>query len=408
MTAPAKVSITGAGVISSLGDTPESFGESLAAGRSGIGPVELFPPEALGCGVGGEVKGFDPKRYLGEGNLRPLDRVARLAASAATGALAAAGISPEERQRRGVGLALGTMFGSVHTISEFDQRALKAGPNYAKPLDFANSVINAAAGQTAIWHGLPGVNSTISGGTVSGLEALAYAADLVRWGRVEALLAGGVDELCFASSYGFEQAGYVAGCNGIPPKAVPYDAKSGGFLPGEGAALLVLEAGKSDAPTPQAEILGHGSCYDPTRGTDPASATRAVASAIRTALADAAVDPGSVDAVSASGSGRPAGDRAELAGIAEVLGAEVPVTAVKSMVGECLGASGAFQTLALLRAMATGVLPGIRGLEEPFEERFWPMLSAAPRKVAVRCGVAVALGLDGNACALVLGSGAAA
>lgn len=396
----ARVSITGAGVISPLGDTPESFGESLATGRSGIGPVELFPVEGLACGVGGEVKGFDPKRYLGEGNLRPLDRVARLAASAATGALEQAGITAEERQRRGVGLALGTMFGSVHTISEFDQRALRAGPIYAKPLDFANSVINAAAGQTAIWHGLPGVNSTISGGTASGLEALAYAADLVRWGRAEALLAGGVDELCFASAYGFEQAGYVA------PKAVPYDANSQGFLPGEGAALLVLEAGKSDR-SDSSEILGHGSAYDPTRGADPGSASRAVSSAIRSALADAALDPASIDAVSASGSGRPAGDRAELAGIADVLGAEVPVTAVKSMLGECLGASGAFQALALIRAMATGVLPGIRGLEEPFEERFWPMLSAAPRKLALRRGLVVALGLDGNACALVLGSGVA-
>ena len=95
------------------------------------------------------------------------------------------------------------MFGSVRTIAEFDRRRLTAGPNYVKPFDFANSVINAAAGQTAIWHRLTGVNSTISGGAAAGLEALAYAAGLMANGRETVVLAGGAEELCFESFYGF-------------------------------------------------------------------------------------------------------------------------------------------------------------------------------------------------------------
>ena len=118
---------------------------------------------------------FDPRTYLGDGNLRPLDRTGRLAVAASGLALDAAGWTAEERAETEVGLVLGTMFGSVHTISEFDRRAMEAGPNYAKPMEFANSVINAAAGQTAIWHDLWGINATISGGTASGAQAIAYA-----------------------------------------------------------------------------------------------------------------------------------------------------------------------------------------------------------------------------------------
>src|SRR5205085_7794233 len=146
--------------------------------------------------------------------LRPLDRTSRLVASAAQLALNDSGWSEALRNQHEVGLVLGTMFCSVRTISEFDRRAVEAGPAYASPLDFSNTVINAAAGQTAILHDLRGVNTTVSTGVTSGLQAIAYAADLIRGGRARALLAGGADELCFESFYGFERAGLLCRSNG--------------------------------------------------------------------------------------------------------------------------------------------------------------------------------------------------
>lgn len=145
------------------------------------------------CREAGEVRGFSARAYLGGGNLRPLDRAAQLATSAAQQALVASGFDQDLRREREVGLALGTMFGSVRTISEFDRRAITAGPIYAKPMAFANSVLNAAAGQTAIWHGLRGINSTVSGGPTSGLLALGSAAETIRQGNASAMLAGGGD-----------------------------------------------------------------------------------------------------------------------------------------------------------------------------------------------------------------------
>src|ERR1043165_7526291 len=139
------VVITGAGVVSSLGDTPAGLHAALCEGLSGLRPVELFDTSGLGCPLGGEVKGFDAQKYLGRRNLRPLDRTSRLVASAAQMALDASGWTPEMRAEHELGLVLGTMFCSVRTIAEFDRRALEAGPGYASPMDFANTVINAAA-----------------------------------------------------------------------------------------------------------------------------------------------------------------------------------------------------------------------------------------------------------------------
>jgi 3-oxoacyl-[acyl-carrier-protein] synthase II len=404
--------ITGMGVISSLGDTPALVSAALCSGRSGVGPVELFEVDGLRCREAGEVRGFSARTYLGDGNLRPLDRTAQLAASAAQLALSASGWSAERLAEHEVGLALGTMFGSVHTISEFDRRALTAGPLYAQPMAFANSVINAAAGQTAIWHGLKGVNSTISGGTASGLQALIYAADLIRDGRTRTILAGGADELCFETFYGFYRSGRMAGSsNGRGPLAIPFDARRNGFALGEGAALLVLEeagSARSRGARVLGEITGRGMCYDVSRGTDPARSAGAVARAIRAALAAAGLEPDQIDAASAAANGSVAGDRAEALGIAEVCGGKLPVTAVKSMLGEALGASGALQTVALVQSMASGVLPGVHGLQQVDDGVPPGLASGDNRELEIRRGLVTAVGLDGTCCALIVESAGSA
>src|SRR5262249_36934227 len=149
----------------------------------------------------------------GKGNIRPLDRTSQLVAAAAGLALEDSGGAAEMRRTQDVGLGLGTMVCSVHTISEFDRRAVAAGPTYARAMSFANTVINAAAGQTAIWHRLRGVNSTIASGSSSGLQAIAYAAQLIAGGQGTALLAGGAEELCFESFLAFNRAGLLCGSN---------------------------------------------------------------------------------------------------------------------------------------------------------------------------------------------------
>ncbi len=245
---------------------------------------------------------------------------------------------------------------------------MQLGPSYASPFDFANSVINAAAGQAAIWYGLSGFNSTVSAGEASGLAALAYATDLIRAGRSSALLAGGAEELCFESFLGHFRAGRLGGAQGdgedLP---IPFHPRRNGFALSEGAALLLLEdaASAEGRGVPVlAEVLGHGAAFAPRRTREDSAG--AVARAVRLALEDAGVGAEGVDVLSVSANGSVDGDLWEALGVAEALGshaADLPVTAIKSLLGEALGASGGLQAVALLGTLGDGALPGIPGLD---------------------------------------------
>jgi 3-oxoacyl-[acyl-carrier-protein] synthase II len=404
-----RVVITGAGVVSSLGDTTAGLHAALCEGRSGVSPVGLFDTKGLGCPLGGEVKDFDAQKYLGRRNLRPLDRTSRLVASAAQLALDDSGWTAEMRAEHEVGLILGTMFCSVRTISEFDRRALEAGPAYASPMDFANTVINAAAGQTAILHDLRGVNTTVSTGVTSGLQAVAYATDLIRAGRARSLLAGGADELCFESFYGFDRAGMLCRSDGHDGHyAVPFDARRNGFTPGEGAALLMLEeagAARERGARVLAEVCGTGSGYDCSRGRDERRGVESVAHAMRFALYEAMSRAYEVECLSASANGSPGGDRREARAVAEVFGDHartMPATAIKAMLGETLGASGAMQVVAALETMRDGRLPGVPQLEEVEADCTLSLAGHARQGVDASNVLVNSVGFDGHCCSLLL------
>jgi 3-oxoacyl-[acyl-carrier-protein] synthase II len=404
-----RVVVTGIGVISPLGDSPVALHTALCAGQSGLQPITLFDTDGLVCKQAHALAAFTPETYLEKKNLRALDRTSRLVTVAAKLALEQSGWSTEMRQQHEVGLVLGTMFCSVHTISEFDRRGLTLGPTCVSPMDFANTVINAAAGQAAIWHDLRGVNSTIAGGITSGLHALAYATELIRSGQAAALLAGGAEELCFESFCGFDRAGLLCGSRHDTREfPIPFDARRNGFTLGEGAALLMLEDAALATERGAhviAEITGHGSAYDLARGTESQQAVAAIARAMRLALQDAQMDPSDIACLSASANGSVLADRHEAQAIATVFkeGArDLPVTAVKSMLGETLGASGALQTVALLAAMHDDVLPGIWHLEQVEED--FPLYRIGPcnQHVPLRNGLINSVGLDGNCCSLVI------
>jgi 3-oxoacyl-[acyl-carrier-protein] synthase II len=423
-----RVVITGAGVVSPLGDSPAVLHRALAAGTSARKPVELFATDGIGCREAGEIRPFDPAAYVGERNVRPLDRTSRLVVVAAQLALADSGWSEALRAEREVGLVLGTMFCSVRTIAEFDRRSLRLGPAHASPLDFSNSVINAAAGQTAIWHRLRGVNSTLAAGEASGLLAITQAAELVRAGREAAVLAGGAEELCFESFLGLYRAGRLCGSRPGGPagggglvagqagpaggeRPVPFDARRNGFSLSEGAALLMLEdagAAAARGAAVRAEVLGWGVAFAAAGGE--AGLAEGVERAVRLALADAGTAPAEIGCLSASASGSLAIDRAEARGIAAALGARaaaLPVAAIKAMLGEGLGVSGAWQTLDLVETLADGLLPGIAGLESlepglPLRGGAAATRRLAPRELP-RARVTV-VGADGHCAALVLGA----
>jgi len=404
-----RVFITGTGLVTSLGYSSGELQAALCAGRNGIRPVTRFDTGGLACQLGGEISSFSAKDHLGNANTRALDRTSQLVATAAGLVLDNSGWSVQMREDQQVGLVLGTMFCSVHTISEFDRRAVTAGPSYASPMDFANTVINAAAGQTAIWHKLRGVNSTIATGVTSGLHAIGYAADLIATGRATAIIAGGADELCFESFVGFNRAELLCGSNHLAGDfPIPFDSRRNGFALGEGAALLMLEDGESALARGAhvlGEIKGYGSAYDCSQGRSDDRSIEAIGRSIRRALDEALMSPDEIGCLSASANGSVDGDRREAIGTASALGrraAQLPVTAIKSMLGETLGASGAIQAIALIQSIREGLLPGIPQLETPDAGNPLKMLGREAREIGCGTGLVNSMGFDGNCCSVVI------
>ena len=403
-----RIVITGAGLISPLGDRPEALYSALCAGRSGLRRLEQSTKNGNSCHLGGQICDFKPEVYLKGRPLRPLDRTGQLATAAAMLALENSGWNAERRASAEVGLALGTMFGGVRTIAEFDRTGLTSGPASASPMNFANTVINAPAGQTAIWHGLRGVNTTIAAGSISGLAAIGQAADLLRLGKVDAILAGGADEFCFESFHGFNQAGLL--CHGDHGKEfpVPFDSRRNGFALGEGAAFLMLEnweSAQARGATVIGEIDGHANSFDSSRGRDAELATRTIVRAVQTALLRSGLKPDAVDFVSASANGSVLRDCYEAQALKEVFPnriQELPITAIKGSTGEALGASGAFQAIAVTEILRQGMLPGISDLQELPPE--FPLGGIAREKhsIQARHVLVNAIGLDGNVCSLVI------
>ena len=400
-----RVVVTGIGAICSLGDRADQIHQALCEGRSGLGAPTVFPVEVAGGRLVGEIRGFSPKQYLGDRNVRLLDRTGRLAVVGVGLALADSGWPDEKPADQPVGLIAGTMFSSVRTIGEFDRRAQSAGPEYASPLDFSNTVLNAAAGQVAIWHRLSGVNSTICVGAVSGLHAIGYGSELIRDGRASVLVAGGVEELCFESFQGFLGAGLLAGPADTGTPSVPFGAQRSGAALGEGAAFLVLEA-EDVARARGARIIGRihgfGTGFDPSVPDARAGGGDALGRAIESALAHAGQSASDIAAVAASANGSQKQDAREARGIRSTIGAKTPVTATKSMLGETLGASGALNAIAMLESLRAGRLPGIAGLAARDKEID---LAISPDAVALSGSSALvtAVAAEGNCAALVLG-----
>jgi 3-oxoacyl-[acyl-carrier-protein] synthase II len=406
-----EVVITGTGVVSPLGDSRGEVHEALCAGQTALKSVQGFDTPGIEPPLAGEIADFDPVAYLGSRNLRPLDRTSKLLTTAAKLAAEDSGWTAEMLAEHDVGLVVGTMFCSAHTISQFDQRGLREGPSRASPLDFANTVINAASGQAAIWHKLSGLNSTISAGSTSGLQALAYAVDMIRSGRATALLSGGVEELCYETFFGFYNSGSLCNSPGRDqPMPVPFDTRRNGFFLSEGAALLMLEEAESAAARGArvlAEIKGHGSAFD-CRSSSRADGhsellADAIVRAVQAALDDAGLTAADVQAVSASANGSRA-DMTEATALAQTFNGQtdrLPVTAIKRMLGDQLGAAGAMQTIDMVETIHDQRLPGIHGLED-VEGTLPGSVSDLTREFEVETALVNSVGLDGNCCSLVI------
>jgi 3-oxoacyl-[acyl-carrier-protein] synthase II len=404
-----KIVITGIGVLSPVAIGRDAYWQALNEGKSGFGPITLFDASSFQTRFAGEVKDFDAAAFLGKKGLRDLDRSTRLICSAAKLAIDDGVFTIDENCTHNVGVSIGSTFGSLHSISQFDRSGLIEGPRAVNPSHFPNTVINSPASQVSIRFKIKGFNTTISTGFCASLDALAYAADFIRLNRADAVLAGGVEELCEETFSGFYQLGCLSGTDGSEPRCRPFDARRNGMILSEGAAVLILEAeehaGKRGAAI-LARVLGYASAFDPSADSHWNHEGQGLQKAITDALKDASLVAEDIDYISACANSSKGLDRLETSVIKRVFGEysrRVPVSAVKSMIGESFSASGALAAAAAVGALHSGSVPPTVNYFNKDRECDLEYVSVAARPKRINNVLVTAVDPYGQNAALILG-----
>lgn len=339
--------------------------------NQGLKPITLFDVTDETCRAAAEIASFDVKDYLSQRGLKHLSRSAQFACAASALALKDADLDVSEEDPDEVGVVLGTAFGNVNSMVAFDKEGWVEGPRFVNPLMFPNTVVNSPAGYVSIFFGMTGLNVTVSNGLSSGLDAVHYATEGLMRGDVQMALAGGYEELAELVHLGFLKARQIAGSqrNGCAvPK--PMDRRRNGFVLGEGAVILTverLEHAQSRGARILAEIAGYGRAYAPMNSESDDAFVDVMVRAMQQALDSSGMDPGDIDCISLSANGSLRGDRLEALAIGEVfddVAEHIPVTAIKSKIGECFGASGVFQTASAVLSMEHHRVHGISNFDE--------------------------------------------
>ena len=386
---PCSVVITGCGVVSPLGMSLDAFWDGLASGRSAVAPIRRFRADDLEPATAAEV-------VL---DIADVDRAGAFALRAAAGALEAAALRPDDVVPSRLGVVLGTTLGGMELFERWDAATAAGVPPHP---DLQRVPYFAAAAGLAETVGARGPVATTQLACASGTQAVALAADWIRAGRADVVLAGGTDLLCRFVVSGFNAL------RATSTAARPFDRDRQGLVLGEGAAVLVIEEAGHAArrgATPRARILGAGAAADGVHMTAPDREGGGVVRAVGAALAQAGLPPSAVDFVSAHGTGTVFNDGMEARALVRLFGERgVPVNGIKGAIGHTLGAAGAFEAVLCVETLGRGTIPPTAGLREVDPAcAGLDLVREEPRRQDVRVAVSTSSGFAGANAALVLG-----
>ncbi len=361
-----RVVVTGIGAVTPVGAGRERAWANLLAGKSGITPVESFDTSAYSVHVGGEIKDFAPGTFQ-RLDAEEVGRASQLAVVAARQALADAGLDDGAVEPARAGVVMGTTSGEPREVERFDDRHVAEQLERVGPGFMNRYPCHVIAGHVASEVDFAGVNAMIPAACAAGNYALAHACDVLRAGRADVMLAGGADSFSRITYTGFARLGAIA-----PERCQPFDLGRKGMIPGEGAAVLVLEPldeALARGARPFAEITGYGLSCDAHHMT--AAHPEGAARAMTRALEDSGRRPEDVGYVSAHGTGTPTNDRLETRAVKRVFGDAaygVPMSSIKSMIGHTMGAASAIEAMVCVLAVATDRIPPTANYEQPDPE----------------------------------------
>ena len=406
-----RVVITGMGTFNPLGNDVRSTWQQVINGQSGIAPITSFDTAEYKTQFAGEVKAFDADAHFGRKEARRLSRVSQFALAAAEQAISDSGLIVNDTNRDQIGVIIGSGMGSMEPTISSTLTLAAQGPRRVTPFFVPMMLADTPAATVSITYGLCGPNMSVATACATGNNALGEAAVTIQRGAADVMLAGGSEACILPLAFaGFSIMGALSTRNDAPEEASrPFDKERDGFVVGEGAAILVLEA-LEHAVARQApiygEFLGYGSSSDAYHISQPREDGAGAAKAMVAAMRDAGVEPEKIDYINAHGTSTDLNDRAETLAIKIAAGSlahEIPVSSTKSMHGHLLGAAGALEAIICLKSMLENTLPPTINQQSPDPDCDLDYVPNSARPAELNIVMSNGFGLGGHNATIILG-----
>ncbi|MCP4649059.1 MAG: beta-ketoacyl-[acyl-carrier-protein] synthase family protein [PVC group bacterium] len=402
-----RVVITGIGVIAPNGMGKDAFWQALKKGKSGIKEPTLIDVTYFKNKLAGECSDFDAETFLGKKGLRNLDRSTKLVCSAAKMALEDASFEMTDDNSDDVGVVTATTLSISADIAKFSKEIADEGFKFTNPALFPPTTMNFPSSQISIRNKIKGFNTTVASGYTAGLDALKYAVNFISLGRTKAVLVAGVESLVFSNYVGFSKVGFLAGAKG-PELSCPFDSRHNGIILGEGTAALLVESEDSALERNAriyGEVLGVKTFFDAYKPAKYDPKVRGLKQSMTKALESSGLSEEDIDYICASANSVEEQDKLETLAIKNVFGLyaeNIPVSSIKSMIGESISANGVLQIAASLGAINESFIPPTINYENPDPECDLDYVPNTFRKQTVNNVLINNFGPGGNNAAAVI------
>lgn len=395
-----RVVITGYGVTSPIGNTPQEFWKSLESGTIGIKPITKFDTSEIPVHNAGEIQDFPFDKYFVRKDKNRMDMYSLYAIYATLEALENAGLDMETVDRDRVGVIVSSGIGGLQEMQEQIIRMHEKGIKRIQPMFIPKALSNMGAGNIALRIGANGVCKSITTACASANDAIGEAFREIKFGFQDVVLAGGSESTINEIGIGGFNALTALSTTEDPKRsAIPFDKDRNGFVMGEGAGVLVVESlehAQKRGATILAEVVGYGNTCDAYHQTSPSPDGSGAAKAIKLAISEAGIEPSDVDYVNAHGTSTPANEKGESQAIVAVLGKDVPVSSTKSFTGHLLGAAGAVEAIATIESMRYGFIHMTAGTQELSEDIEANVVMGQGLEADVRYAISNTFGFGGH------------
>lgn len=363
-----RVVVTGYGVTSPIGNTPEVFWNNLKEGHIGIGPITRFDLEGYNVHNAGEISDFPFDKYFVKKDTNRYDQYSLYALYASLEAVENAKLDLENLDHDRFGVIVASGIGGIYEIEDQVIRLHEKGAKRVKPMTLPKALPNMAAGNVAMKVGANGICKSVNTACASSNDAIGEAFRTIKFGLQDVMLVGGSESSItkFAIA-GFQALTALSTTEDPNRSSIPFDKDRNGFVMGEGSGMLVLESlehAQKRGATILAEVVGYGNTCDAYHMTSPHPEGLGAIKAMKLAIDEAGISPSQVDYVNAHGTSTPANEKGESAAIVSVFGKDVPVSSTKSFTGHLLGAAGAVEAIATIEAIRHAYIPMTAGTKE--------------------------------------------